>query len=659
MAEATHGEKIVNSLMQRLPKDEFYCFAEPRIDSATTTSRYPDFMIIWRSKGVLLLEVKDYVEISGGDQRSLQIKQRGAIESKTVKNPALIANDYKNNVRDLLEKRRELFSIYNGEEKLVFPIECAVVLTQQAQSTISWLEKENIFPPHQVFSSDDLYSVEAFIKRLHKIRWTFQLKQLLEEEAINSIKHAIKAVEVRSRPEEDNLAEGIKRGALIAEQEDLIYRPVPQKTAGFTTLVIRGTVGSGKTIVLTKRAELLGALRPDFKILMTAFNLDLSADLRKRVPNRKIEVKPFYEICEVILGDQFPRHSVYREKPGPETIANWLKSQKWLYEDFEIEKDFMALEIARRKEMKLRSAEDYRDDLKHRGERLQPNKFDAVNSAYEWYREEQESLKQGGKAWQDWEDVAPMTLDALNRNHKLKRYYDVIMVDEAQDFALDWFKILKLMLKPGGHLMMVDDPMQSLWRTYDWSERGFTNIEPEFLLVPMRTTRAIADFAQSLFDIVEEMRTSDDEFIYPMQTEHLDIGDKPTLTQYTSREEEIKVVREAIQKEINSGRAPEQIAVLYPNYNSFWGNALKDQKVYCGHFNRIKGLEFECVFILHLDDIFSSVQVNTLIGKRALYRKLFVAMTRARQKLNVSFSSELPIELEALSYYCAYTRTEA
>jgi hypothetical protein len=69
----TEGEKRVTSLLQSLPTNEFYCYIDPRVDRDNKTSRYPDFLIVWRSKGVIAIEVKDWLEVKGGDGKQVHI----------------------------------------------------------------------------------------------------------------------------------------------------------------------------------------------------------------------------------------------------------------------------------------------------------------------------------------------------------------------------------------------------------------------------------------------------------------------------------------------------------------------------------------------------------------------------------------------------------
>ena len=47
----TYGEDRTLEILSQLPKDEFQCFYEPRVEGPVGTNRYPDFLVVWRSRG--------------------------------------------------------------------------------------------------------------------------------------------------------------------------------------------------------------------------------------------------------------------------------------------------------------------------------------------------------------------------------------------------------------------------------------------------------------------------------------------------------------------------------------------------------------------------------------------------------------------------------
>lgn len=638
----TFGEKLVLHLLRELPSDDFYCYAEPRTDCPTEKSLYPDYVIVWRQRGVLCIEVKDWRNIVGGDGRNVKFDSGGQI--KIASNPYETARDYALRLKEKLEQRRELLTRYNDSEQLAFPVEPLVILTHQDRTTLSWLQAVGILPPQNVMCSDDLVSVDTFGAALNHLKWTFRPVQILSQAQINVIQHTLKIVEVRVKTE----SQEIKRGTLTQEQDEIVWAPVPVKQNGISSTLVRGVVGSGKTIVLTKKADLLAELRPELNILITTFNIDLADDLKRRVQHPRVRVKKIFDIVREILGSEYPCIVQYRGSWDPKSNLAWCKQNAEL---FDLPPEFVSQEISRRKDLKLKSDEQYRNDLRKREADLTDTEIDDLATAYDLYIEYQQHLRQLGEGWQDYEDAVLMARNAIH-GHKYHRYFDIIMLDEGQDFSPNMFELLRSMLKPGGYLFVCDDPMQSLWRQYDLADRGLRNADVKLLKLPLRTTREIAETAQSLFEMIPAIRTDDDHLIYPAQTDYLTSGGNPLLISFRNPQAEKAYVMRWVQDQLTTGNSPESIAVFTPHFHYDWLETLQQRNIYYGHFNRMKGLEFDTVYIASLDEVFQSPWNNRLITERWLYRKLFVAMTRARHRLIMSYSGELPSRLSPLQYYC-------
>jgi hypothetical protein len=118
---SSFGELVVNNLLSQLPSNEFTCYIQPRIDNQAST-RYPDFVVVCRSLGVLAIEVKDWNSIikENCDQLKVQIRKKNG-EILNEENPSRTAKKYADNLIQLFEKRRELMERYNRIDKLSFP----------------------------------------------------------------------------------------------------------------------------------------------------------------------------------------------------------------------------------------------------------------------------------------------------------------------------------------------------------------------------------------------------------------------------------------------------------------------------------------------------------------------------------------------------------
>jgi len=655
ITDPTPGEMLVKRLISQLPIDEFSCYVEPRIDQEGRTSRYPDFLIVWRKKGVLALEVKDWHEIEPeeSNQDVIRVVKIGG-GKKSYTNPIRTAKGYACNIIDLLEKRKELLSRYNGIEQLSFPCEGIVMLPYIDGNTIGGLEQSGIFPRNRVFSRDALLKVDTFRKLLDLVQWTWQIKADLSDEVVEIIQHSIKLVEVNSKPDQLSDDASSKIGDLTLKQENIVFAPLPVRDGGVAIDLIRGSVGSGKTIVLTRRADNLIDIRPNLKILVTAFNIDLTNDLRARIENKNIKVMKFFDICKEILEEKWPMAVEYRDEIGPAILGNWVKQNKELIEGQHLEIDHVIEEMVRRKDISLITEEQYRKDLKDRNIGFSEMQISAISAMYDLYCDYQENLCANGEISADYEDVPDLTLQALF-GHKYERYFDVIMIDEAQDWAPKWIRIIKRLLKPGGYLMLCDDPAQSLWKFFNWEQRGIKTPNKIDLELPQRTTQQIMDVAQCLFDIDERLHTDYDMDVYPVRTDHLPQGNKPTLCQYRGIESEFNGINKKIEAILASGIHGRQIGILCSSFDlsKQWKAQpiIKENNIYVGHFNLMKGLEFHTVIIPDLDDTFSEILSVDVWFSISTLRKLFVAMTRARKGLILSTINEIPGKFRPLLHY--------
>jgi superfamily I DNA/RNA helicase len=85
----------------------------------------------------------------------------------------------------------------------------------------------------------------------------------------------------------------------------------------------------------------------------------------------------------------------------------------------------------------------------------------------------------------------------ISPKNPFRQKYDVIRVDEGQDFSKVMFNLLRSMLKPGSYLFVYDDPLQTLWRDYDSADRGLQNAH-RYYLAPAYNQRNCRSSTESL-----------------------------------------------------------------------------------------------------------------------------------------------------------------
>lgn len=644
----TYGEERTLDILCKLPESEFNCYYEPRIKGPIGTDRYPDFLIVWRSKGVLAVEIKDYkhINIENSDQIEIEVvKDTGEILRKP--NPIRTVKKYSDNIITLFERRREFLHTYRGVEKLSFPCEGIVLFAHIEEKQLQRMIDCGIFSEHRVLPANALQNESTLLNYLEKVPWTWQIKTPITAEMVETISYEIRMNSVNRQ--------GKKVGDLNQKQDEIVHRPLPFQDGSYSADLVRGSVGSGKTIVLIKRAEWLKNMRPELNILVCAFNIDLTQDLRERIQNPKIKVVRFFDLCKEILGASYPKLEEYRDEQGPRTIKKWVQNQEELFKGEGLKYETVMEEIARRKDKNLSTDEQYKEDVTIRKAPFSTRQIDIISIMYDEYIHYQDELKREGDDGTDWEDIPDLTLNALF-GHKLERSFDVVMIDEAQDWSPKWIRVIKRLLKPGGYLFMCDDPAQSLWRFYNWEQKGVKGISIINLELPERTTKEIMDCAQCLFDIEDKLHANYDLDVYPVKTEHLLRGKKPKIVIFRSPEQEKDGIPLIVENVLLEKKDKERVGVLCPNYGDIkeWrdNQIIKDNNIYLGHFNLMKGLEFETVIIPRIDQLFKEDISNDVSYELSNMRKLFVAMTRAKKELILTCSRSFPQKITPLTNFC-------
>jgi hypothetical protein len=652
MHKITYGEGLLSQLLNNLSDERFYAYAEPRIDNLVKNSRYPDFVLVDKEKGILCIEVKDWKRMEAEDQRTFSIFSENG-NRRIEDNPYETAREYTFRLKDKFLERRELVDERTGKRRLIFPVEPLVVLTHQPQSTIDKLIQAGIFSEGQVITSEYLNGTKSIYEFMKKVRWTFKLDKPLNNLQIEAIQKTLAILEIRKRRQLDKTE--AKVGMITKDQEYIIWSPIPYLEKGYKSALVRGVAGSGKTIVLTKKANLLSQLRPDLKILVTVFNKDLSEKVKEQVAKtRNIEVYQYFELVKIILGDEYPQYWEYRGQKDPRSVKNWCGEYLGDSEAVgSLPLEFIAQEISRRKELQLITKQQYVNDLNYRCSDLTDSDIDEIDSAYELYIEYQNTQKEAGNDYRDYEDTSVLAARrVISPKCNFRKKYDIIMVDEGQDFSSIMTNILKSMLKVGGYLFICDDPLQTLWRDYDIQARGLENSIRYYLNLPLRTTKEIAELAQSLFEFIPDIRSYHDNELYPAPTDDLESGDPPKIIEFSSAEEELSYVYSFTASELKSNDPNEyRVAIITPKNDSEIGEKVSSMGCYYGHFNIIKGLEFETVVICRLDEVFYNKWNSRGIMRRMQYRKLFVAITRARKKLILTYSRPIPSFLETILDY--------
>jgi superfamily I DNA/RNA helicase len=272
----------------------------------------------------------------------------------------------------------------------------------------------------------------------------------------------------------------------------------------------------------------------------------------------------------------------------------------------------------------------------------------------------------------DWGDVPRQLWRWVQAGQLQLPQNDVVLVDEAQFFAPIWFELIKRSLKPGtGYLFLVADPTQGfLKRRQSWSASGLeVRGRVHRLKKSYRTTREILNFATLLY---RTRVPDDDDDIVPPDLLEMPGGAFPQIIPLTSEQDEITRVVNEIDQLIQQGIPKRHLLIIHTDWRgcdnllerlraTLGPDAAGDPKerppadaIRVSTLNAATGLESPIVFLVGAHHLFEQEQSIRLSDEeraeliRDNTRKLYMAITRAGQRLVMTFVGDLPNELRSL-----------
>jgi hypothetical protein len=276
-------------------------------------ARQPDFVVLGRRWGVLLLEVKDWrcgtVLRATPDAVELNT-ERGPV---TEHHPLRQARDYAMELVDLMQRDPALVHDDGPHQgRLLFPYGWGAVLSGIRRSEVEQRPGfDTVFPPGQTLLRDDLddsVDPEAFQQRLHGL-FTVTYPHTLTATQRDRIRwHLFPEIRLNAGP--------VPPGTAPPPVPDLLQvMDLPQeqiaRTLGTGHRVIHGAAGSGKTMVLVLRAQMLAATaRPGQPVLVLCYNRALAERIesliRQRPGGERVLVRTFHRWCQ----DTARRHAL-------------------------------------------------------------------------------------------------------------------------------------------------------------------------------------------------------------------------------------------------------------------------------------------------------------------------------------------------------------
>ena len=301
LSRMTAGEKRFAYRLEDKLEDDYLCWYDVSIGERT---QHPDFVVFHPSRGLLVLEVKDWKfdTIRAMDKQHATILTDHGV--KHVLNPLEQARQYMFAVTNKLERDPQLvWPSGSLKGKPFFPYGHGVVLANITRDQFNGAALTDVLPSHLVVCKDEITDsadIEAFQKRLWDM-FPIKFQMQLSLPQIDRIRwHMFPEIRI---PTQHNLF--TEPGQTATEIPDVLrvmdlQQEQLARSLGEGHRVIHGVAGSGKTLILGYRAEHLVKLcqRP---ILILCYNKTLATKLALVIEQKgfqeKVHVVNFHAWC--------------------------------------------------------------------------------------------------------------------------------------------------------------------------------------------------------------------------------------------------------------------------------------------------------------------------------------------------------------------------
>lgn len=673
----TPGERVVFNALRRNLTHGYFIWFEPTFGKKKNMR--PDFTVWGPDIGLVVVEVEE-ASITGayspsqgasGTHNTSQFMQQIHLTQQ--------AESYARNLRDTIEQCREtapdeyqslLAKTGEHKGKLAMPISAVVAFPHVTRAAwrSSELRRYDTSDEKSILLKEDIGS--PLLERLRDIP---PFRSNLSQAQLKTLKQILFPEVCVPSPRGqvlilDDCQIGIVRiGTFLPPWAKEIAQE-PQ------VRLVRGVVGSGKTLILLLRAKLISEQNPDWRIVVLAYSKPLMNYLRQdfeRIggdPNR-VEIVNFHKWCRDLLPpDKLFKHP-FDEDAQRGLIVRILDDT----DTTTFDPDFLVEEFNWiKRHLHYKDWENYPDPKKvkrvGRERGMGRKKRQEIYDLFRHYNERLLRLKTC-----DWADVPVTVLQTMDKGFIEKAQYHAVLIDEAQDFAPSWFRVAFGMVKPETKMIFITgDGAQRIYRRdFTWKELGLsiTSKNSHILRRSYRSTREIIDVALEVIQnsptLMTELRDAGDTLIEP-EKEYAEFrhGPLPVLRAFESPEEEYGWITNEILSLRKQGYLLKDIAILHRRRKGVKKVAqeLRKRGIACSSVTAMdatkpavttstlhsaKGLEFEIVFICGLEEFKVDEQIDNqsdefqqqLDQERKL---LYVGMTRARQMLNITYSGAGP-----------------
>ena len=446
----------------------------------------------------------------------------------------------------------------------------------------------------------------------------------------------------------------------------------------FSVRLINGVAGSGKTLIAVNRALLLAELFPTQRLLLLIHNTPIVADIKERLHRAHGALPANLEISTFFSWAHQQWRNVFRTRPkmvSAQRVHELIRYQRKAWPELQQTDAQILDELDFINESLLADVAGYLQVSRAgRGYALRSGERSTLWALGQSVA--QELAKSQQLMW----SALPLNICQAYTQHERLQKFQHILVDEAQFFAPSWLQLVKLSLSANGQLFLCADPNQGFMKSrLSWKSAGIDVVgRTKKLRKSYRTTRAILEAATGVLEALGSVDT--DDYLEP-DFDGMDAGTQPILLYVDSPHDAIERLTNELAAIYDTQNTPLSATLViygdnvpkralyehlstYSDGNVWWFNDEAQKKLPPHGYGRdylrmanvdtATGLEGAIVFLLGVEHLFIDALVPGItddeqaanLEERA--RKMYMAMTRAGQRLIVISSQLLPSAMERL-----------
>lgn len=295
------GERRFAQFIEAKLDDDYLCWHNVPIGSSRL---HPDFIILHPTRGILVLEVKDW-RLS--TIRSINPEQATIIvngEPVRTKNPLEQARNYTLELVKMLQRDPQLvWGEGRNQGKLLFPWTCGVVMTKVTRKEFEQTDLEEVLDPRWIIFKDEMTATADSLEFQERLwgMFPFNARGIMTVPQIERVRWRL-FPEIRLPYKQASLFDDLDEPDSpldIVKVMDLQQEQLA-RSLGEGHRIVHGVAGSGKTLILGYRAQFLSQVcsRP---ILVLCYNKVLARRLKQWMESKgiseKVHVETFHAWC--------------------------------------------------------------------------------------------------------------------------------------------------------------------------------------------------------------------------------------------------------------------------------------------------------------------------------------------------------------------------